>query len=472
MAFDSMQTPSHTTSASMFPVFLRLVGRRVLVVGGGEVALRKIRRLVRCGARVEVVAPKIHPELARMISAGTVHHRARRFAAAQMDDCVYVVAASSDRRLNAAVADAAGACRLFVNVVDDGAGSSATMPAIVERGSVTVAISSDGCAPVLSRRLRERLEDELPAGLAHLARFMGETRERVRRCVAPEARRALWERFLDGPGAQAALQGDLPRARRALESLARGQAAQGEVALVGAGPGDPDLLTLRALRLMRCADVVLYDSLVDPRILDLVRRDARRMFVGKRLGQRGMDQSAINAEMVRCARAGQRVVRLKGGDPFIFGRGGEEWLALAGQGVPVQVVPGISAANGSAAYAGIPLTHRDCAQACVFITGHAHDNDELMLPWESLAKRNQTVVIYMGRSRLPALCGRLISAGLPPDWPAAFIENGTRPEQRVLRATLADLPSRVEALPSNGPSLVIVGRVVRIGVGGTPSTRV
>lgn len=272
----------------------------------------------------------------------------------------------------------------------------------------------------------------------------------------------LWERFLDSPGAEAVLSGDEARGDLMLAALGRHSPVCGEVYLVGAGPGDPGLLTLRALQLMQQADAVLYDRLLGPRILDLVRRDAERVFVGKEQHRHVVSQAAINAELVRRARAGQRVLRLKGGDPFVFGRGGEEIQTLASEGIPFQVVPGITAANGCAAYAGIPLTHRDYAQACVFVTGHAKADGTLSLPWESLTRPGQTVVIYMGLGSLPVLCQALHAHGLPEDWPAALIADGTRATQKVIVSTLAELPQCAEQSGVQGPSLVIVGEVVRL----------
>ncbi|HEU0196678.1 MAG TPA: siroheme synthase CysG [Nevskiaceae bacterium] len=460
-----MSFPHVSLRASMaadFPAFLRLAGRRVLVVGGGVVALRKCLRLLCSGARIELVAPTLHPRLAVLVASGKLHHLGSGFHAALLDGCVYAVAATDDEALNAQVAAAAGVRGVFVNVVDDMQLSTAISPAVVDRSPLTVAISSGGHAPVLVRRLRERFEAELPANLGALARFVGGARAMVKARLPLMARRGLWERFLAGPGAEAVLRGDMARGTRVLATLLNGDPPDGEVYLVGAGPGDPELLTLRALRLMQQADVVLYDRLVDPRILELVRRDAERVYVGKRSHHHGLPQREINAELVRRAQRGQRVVRLKGGDPFVFGRGGEEAEALAAHGVPFQIVPGVSAANGCAAYAGIPLTHRDCAQACVFVTGHARADGQLALPWDSLARRGQTVVIYMGLETLAPLCRQLIGAGLPVQWPAAVVENGTRPDQRVIASTLGQLPQVVDAAKVTGPSVVIVGEVVAL----------
>jgi len=345
--------------------------------------------------------------------------------------------------------------------VDDPDASTYITPSIVQRDPVTLAISTDGAAPVLARRLRERLEALLPAAYGRLGAFMGRQRAQVK-ALPVEARRKLWEDFLDGPGPERLFIGDEAAATIELDSLLRGGPSRGEVYLVGAGPGDPDLLTFRALRLMQQADVVLYDRLVSPAILDLVRRDAERLFVGKRRNQHTVPQDEINAELVRLAQSGKRVLRLKGGDPFIFGRGGEEIEQLAAAGIAFQVVPGVTAASGCSAYAGIPLTHRDYAQSCIFVTGHARADGTLKLHWDQLARTGQTVVIYMGLATLPELCRQFIAHGLPADWPAAVVEHGTSAQQRVIAATLGDLPTRVAEAAFSGPTLVIVGEVVNL----------
>jgi uroporphyrin-III C-methyltransferase/precorrin-2 dehydrogenase/sirohydrochlorin ferrochelatase len=440
-----------------FPLFLKLAGERVLVVGGGEVALRKVRLLLRAQARVELVARELHPELA----AAGLALRAGEFTPAQLDGCRLAIAATDDAALNARVAEAARARGIPVNVVDDEAASSWVSAAIVDRAPLMVAISSGGGAPVLARRLREKLEGLIPEGYGRLARFLGAMRERLRRAPVAQ-RRAATEQFLDGAGAESLFAGDEAAAERTLDRLLAGEKVGGAVYLVGAGPGDPDLLTFRALRLMQQADVVLYDRLVSAPILERVRRDAERIFVGKGPRQHELSQQEINALLVKLAREGKRVLRLKGGDPFIFGRGGEEIESLAAQGIAFQVVPGITAANGCAAYAGIPLTHRDYAQSVTFVTGHARQDGQLDLDWPSLARKGQTVVFYMGRGSLPALCAALQQHGLPGDWPAALVEEGTSPQQRVVTGTLATLPPRVERAGVSGASLVIVGEVVRL----------
>jgi uroporphyrin-III C-methyltransferase/precorrin-2 dehydrogenase/sirohydrochlorin ferrochelatase len=445
-----------------FPIALRIGGARVVVVGGGQVAARKVRLLRRAEPVLEVVAAALNDELEGLREQGALAWIGKRFDPGQIDGCRLVIAATDDKDLNREIAAAARARNIPVNAVDDPAPSTFITPAIVDRSPLQIAISSGGAAPVLARRLRERIEAFVPTQLGRLADFLQTRRARVKDALPKPERRALWERFLDGAGAEAVLRGDEQRADRELDALLAGRPAGGEVYLVGAGPGDPDLLTFRALRLMQQADVVLYDRLLPEAILDLVRRDAERVFVGKRRNQHSVPQDEINAELVRRARAGQRVLRLKGGDPFVFGRGGEEIETLAAAGIPFQVVPGITAANGCAAYAGIPLTHRDYAQACIFVTGHARADGELTLPWDSLARRGQTVVIYMGLASLSMLCAKLIAHGLPRDWPAALIEEGTQPKQRVIAASLGDLPEKVAAADVAGASLIIVGEVVRL----------
>ncbi len=441
-----------------FPIFLKLKGARVLVVGGGEVALRKIRLLSRAGAQIEVAAAEVLPEI---LALPGVERAGSRFEPWRVAGCRLVVAATDDAALNRAVATAADAANVPVNVVDDPAPSSFITPSIVDRDPVLVAISTGGTAPVLARRLREKIEALIPETTSHLARFMQLQRERIK-ALPLTLRRRVWEKFLDGAGAESAMRGDAESAQGEIHNLIAGATQAGEVYLVGAGPGDPDLLTFRALRLMQQADVVLYDRLVSAPILERVRRDAERIFVGKGPRQHEFSQEEINALLVKLAKQGKRVLRLKGGDPFIFGRGGEEIETLGAHDVKFQVVPGITAANGCAAYAGIPLTHRDYAQACVFVTGHAQKDGTLKLNWDQLAQRGQTVVIYMGLGSLPQLCAQLIAHGLPRDWPAALIEEGTSERQQVIAGTLGDLPRKVEGANIRGASLVIVGEVVKL----------
>lgn len=448
--------------SGFFPLFARLEAQPVLVVGGGEVAARKIRLLKNAGAIPHIVALDLNAELASLVAEGEARHLAKEFSADQILGCRLVIAATDQVELNAKVLAAAEAANVLCNVVDDADNSRFITPSMVHRAPVTVAISTGGSAPVLARRLRERIEAMLPSAYGEVARFMDRFRDRVAE-LPQEARRQLWEDFLDGPGPERILAGDEVAAVFEIESLLSGAKPRGEVYLVGAGPGDPDLLTFRALRLMQQCDVVLYDALISQEILNLVRRDAERIYVGKRREKHTLPQEQINAELVRHAQQGKRVLRLKGGDPFVFGRGGEEIEELAEAGISFQVVPGITAANGCASYAGIPLTHRDCAQSCVFVTGHRSKNGVLELHWDSLARKEQTVVIYMGRTALAELCEKLMAHGLPGDWPAAMVGQGTTRTQQVIVGSLATLAEQVRQREDiDGASLVIVGEVVKL----------
>jgi len=446
------------------PIFVKLAGRPCVVIGGGEVAARKVALLRECGARVTIVAPKLGATLASLAAGGEVTHRAARFAESDLGGAALVIAATGDRAVNADVSRCAQAHNLPVNVVDDPELCSFIFPSIVDRSPVIIAASTGGASPVLARLLRARLEALIPAAYGELARLAQRFRARVARAVPPEGRRSFWERVLQGPIAELVLTGRVGQAEVELEAQLEGAHATqalGEVYLVGAGPGNPDLLTFAALRLMQQADVVLYDNLVSPPILALTRRDAERIYVGKRRAYHAMRQEQINARMIELARAGKRVLRLKGGDPYIFGRGGEEIESLAAAGVRFEVVPGITAAAGVAAYAGIPLTHRDYAHSCVLVTGHLKDGT-MDLDWHGLARPKQTLVIYMGLLGLDALCRQLIAHGMPADMPAAVVQQATLPQQRVVTGSLSNLAAEVERAQLHAPTLVIVGDVVRL----------
>jgi len=374
------------------------------------------------------------------------------------------IAATSDDAVNRAVAAAARARRIPVNVVDQPALCSFILPSIIERAPLIVAVSSGGTSPVLARLLRARLESLIPAGYGRLAALAGAFRDRVKARFKPQERRRFWERVLQGPIAELVFSGRDVEAREALQATledTRLAFSGGEVSLVGAGPGDPDLLTFRALRLMQQADVVVYDRLVSRPVLDLVRLEAERIYAGKERAQHTLPQEDINHLLVRLAREGKRVVRLKGGDPFIFGRGGEEIETLAAEGIPFQVVPGITAAAGCASYAGIPLTHRDFAQSVVFVTGHLQ-NGSIDLNWAALAQPRQTIVFYMGLVGIEVLCRELSAHGLPAATPAALIQQGTTPQQRVLTGTLESLPAIVRRSGVKAPTLIIIGEVVTL----------
>ncbi|MBD8682679.1 siroheme synthase CysG [Pseudomonas sp. CFBP 13719] len=444
------------------PLFHKLRDSQVLVVGGGEIALRKSRLLAEAGAVLRVVAPSIDPQLADLVRGSGGQMLDRGYLSSDLDGCVLVIAATDDEPLNAQVsADARARC-VPVNVVDAPALCTVIFPAIVDRSPLVVAVSSGGDAPVLARLIRAKLETWIPSTYGELAGLAARFRQKVK-ALYPDVtqRRAFWEEVFQGPIADRQLAGQGAEAERMLQAKVDGAPphAPGEVYLVGAGPGDPDLLTFRALRLMQQADVVLYDRLVAPAILDLCRRDAERVYVGKRRAEHALPQDQINQQLVALAKQGKRVLRLKGGDPFIFGRGGEEIEELAAHGIPFQVVPGITAASGCAAYAGIPLTHRDYAQSVRFVTGHLKNNTS-DLPWHDLVSPGQTLVFYMGLIGLPIICEELIRHGRAADTPAALIQQGTTVNQRVFTGTLADLPRMVAEHEVHAPTLVIVGEVV------------
>jgi uroporphyrin-III C-methyltransferase / precorrin-2 dehydrogenase / sirohydrochlorin ferrochelatase len=447
------------------PIFMRIKGRRCLVVGGGEVAARKVTMLRKAGGDVLVVSPELHHELTAMVEAGQIIHQADVFRAEQLDGACLVIAATDDEQVNRAVYAEANIRHLPVNVVDCPELCTFTMPSIVERYPLTIAISSGGAAPVLARMIRARIETLVPATYGRLASIAAEYRDKVKaRFATTQERRIFWESVFQGPIGERVLSGQEATARAALEQVLSGEAdAQdhGEVYLVGGGPGDPDLLTFRALRLMQQADVCVYDKLVSKEVMELVRRDAELIYVGKARDQHTLPQDEINDLLVKLAKEGKRVLRLKGGDPFIFGRGGEEIETLMQHGVPFQVVPGISAANGVSAYAGIPLTHRDHAQSCLFTTGHLKDGT-VHLDWPALVRPKQTVVIYMGLVGLDEICRQLIAHGLDATTPAAVVQQGTTMRQKVVVADLATLAERVQAAEMKPPCLTIVGDVVKL----------
>lgn len=443
------------------PIFADLKKRPVLVVGGGEVAARKIDLLLRAGAEVRVVAQALSTEVEHLCQQSAIQWLAQAYAAEQLDDVFLVIAATDDTVLNAQVYEDANERRVLANVVDDQPKCSFIFPSIVDRSPIVVAISSSGQAPVLARMLREKLETLLPASLGKMAVIAGNWRERVKqRFSSMSARRRFWEQAFDGRFASLTAAGQVDEAEVALQQLmdAPDDAThQGLVTLVGAGPGDAGLLTLRGLQVMQQADVVLYDYLVSDEVLDLVRRDAEKICVGKRAGNHSVMQEETNRQLVELAKQGKKVVRLKGGDPFIFGRGGEELQVLAQAGIPFQVVPGITAAAGATAYAGIPLTHRERAQSVMFITGQIRtDGDGLQ--WSELARGQQTLAIYMGAMKAAEISHQLIAHGRGASTPVAVIARGTRPDQQVLTGTLQNLEQLAQQAPS--PALLVIGEVV------------
>ena len=455
------------------PLFHNLKGRNIMVVGGGEIALRKVRLVQEASAIITIVAKDFCPDLLAMDAADKKHGcNGLRLVTAAYDhqhmldipNIVMVIAATNDRDLNRLVSEHAQSANILSNVVDDPGFSTVIFPSIVDRSPIQIAISSGGDAPVLVRLLRTKFEALLPAGMSKLGALAGSFRERVKAKFSNGAdRKAFWEEVFYGPIAEQAYANNLDEAERLLTDKLDNtdEFKTGEVYLVGGGPGDPDLLTFKALRLMQQADIVLYDRLVSPEVLNLVRRDASRIFVGKTAGDHPVTQENINQKLVDYALEGNRVVRLKGGDPFIFGRGGEEIETLAEHNIPFQVVPGITAASGCASYAGIPLTHRDHAQSVRFIAGHLRSG-EMDLNWPELVQPNQTLVFYMGLSGMETICQHLKDHGLAADTPVALVEKGTTNDQRVFTGDLDTLPAIVREAGAKAPTLIIVGHVVSL----------
>lgn len=448
------------------PIFLKVENNPCLVVGGGEVAARKVNQLLRAGAEVHVIAPVLCKSLQSMAESERIIHHDNMFYPEIMADQILVIAATDDAALNKHVSDLARAAQIPVNVVDNPALCSFIMPSVVDRDPVFVAISTSGASPVLARLLRARLETMIPASYGQLARLMQAFRNKARlRFPGLSERRRFWENIIQGPVAEMLFAGREKQARITLAALFEDTPMQpdvvGEVYLVGGGPGDPDLLTFRALRLMQQAEVVLYDRLVAPAIVDLVRKDAEMIYVGKEREHHALSQQEITRLLIDKAREGKRVLRLKGGDPFMFGRGGEEIDGLAEAGVPFQVVPGITAAAGCSSYAGIPLTHRDYAHACIFITGHIKDG-KLSLNWNALVQPMQTIAVYMGVKGMDVLSAKLLEHGMQASMPAAIIQQGTLNAQRVFITNVKEMAQVAADGDIKPPSMVIIGEVVRL----------
>jgi len=448
------------------PIFFDIKQKPCLVIGGGEVAARKVSLLLKAQSAVTVVSPELSQELVDWLDEGKLTHIARGFEDADIEQPVLVIAATDDSDVNRRVSELAQARGIPVNVVDDPSLGSFITPSIVDRSPVQIAISTGGSSPVLARMIRTKLEGCIPAAYGRLGALVSDFREKVKaKFTNVDQRRAFWESILESTVADRVYSGHEDEAaeelQKAIDAADANPKYQGEVYLVGAGPGDPDLLTFRALRLMQSCDVMVYDRLVSPAIRELVRRDAELIYVGKARDKHTMQQENINELLVRLAKEGKRVLRLKGGDPFIFGRGGEEIELLAQEGVPFQVVPGITAAAGCASYAGIPLTHRDYSQACVFVTGHLKDGT-VDLNWPALAQPNQTVVFYMGLHGAPTLCKEMMGHGLPPTTPVALVQKGTTPDQKTVIATLDTLEETLRTHTFEPPTLIIVGEVVSL----------
>ena len=448
-----------------FPVNLKLSGNSCLLVGDGEAMLAKARLLRKSSCRLVLVAESPGVELVELINASGGEVLQRPFEAQDVVGHRLVIASCSNETTALAISEAARQRSVLVNIIDRPELCDFIFPAIVDRDPLVVAISSSGSAPVLARRVRDQIESLLPANLGVLGQFITARRQEANSQLRKlgVSVRQFWEQLLDGPVTEQLLTGNTDQAEQAfnaaLSSADQKNARQGEVYLLGAGPGDPDLMTFKARRLLQKADVILYDRLVNEAIVDLGRRDARRIYVGKSRGDHTLPQKDINALMIELAQQGNIIARLKGGDPFVFGRGGEELEGLAQQQIPFQVVPGVSAANGCACYAGIPLTHRDYAQSVRFITGHLKEDGQT-LPWQSLHKDTETLVIYMGLTALANICQQLIELGWEADTPAALVEQGTLPGQRVHIGRLDNLASLAEAMEVGPPTLIIVGKII------------
>ena len=443
------------------PIFADLKRRPCLVVGGGNSAWRKTRMLLKAGADVGVIATKLNADFTAAIAANQIRFVGDTFSPANLDGIFLAIAATPHKALNALVYQSANQRQVLVNVVDDTQRCSFIVPSIVDRSPIIVAISSSGKAPVLARLLRQKLEATLPQHLGKMATIASGFRDYLATQLSTfSSRRAFWEQAFNGRFADLVAVGRHSEAQQALEQqLQQHTPPVGQVALIGAGPGDAGLLTLRGLQLMQQADVVLYDYLVSDEVMALVRRDAELVCVGKKAGFHSVPQEQTNRLIVEYAQQGKRVVRLKGGDPFVFGRGAEELEVLAEAGIDFQVVPGITAAAGATAYAGIPLTHRDYAQTAMFITGHLKP-DGKQLDWSTLARGNQTLVIYMGLMKSSHIQQQLLDHGRAPDTPIAIIERGTQATQKVLTGQLHELADLAQHAAS--PSLIVVGEVVKL----------
>lgn len=441
------------------PIFCQLRDRPCLLVGGGDIAERKARLLMEAGAKLTVNALAFAPQFEVWAKEGMLTLVQGSFDESLLDPCWLAIAATNDDAVNQQVSLAAETRRIFCNVVDAPRQASFIMPSIIDRSPLMVAVSSGGTSPVLARLLREKLESVLPQHLGKVARYAGQLRGRVKKQFATVSeRRRFWEKFfINDRLAQSLANQDEQSVTAITESMLNEPLDhRGEVVLVGAGPGDAGLLTLKGLQQIQQADVVVYDRLVSDEIMNLVRRDADRVFVGKRAGYHCVPQEEINQILLREAEQGKRVVRLKGGDPFIFGRGGEELETLCNGGIPFSVVPGITAASGCSAYSGIPLTHRDYAQSVRLVTGHLKTGGEL--DWENLAAEKQTLVFYMGLNQAATIQAKLIESGMSAEMPVALVENGTSVQQRVVDGNLSQLGELAGQVAS--PALIIVGRVV------------
>jgi uroporphyrin-III C-methyltransferase/precorrin-2 dehydrogenase/sirohydrochlorin ferrochelatase len=451
---------------SLLPLFIDIKNKPCLIVGGGKIAARKLKMLCKAEADITIIAPNICNEIKELCETHSLTTCLREFSDTDVTSQSLIIAATNDALLNKHISNLSKQKNILINVADNFKQGDVVLPSVIDRDPIQIAVTTGGASPVLARLLRRNLERCTPSSYGSLASLVEKYRQKTAEIIQDEdSRRRFWEEVLQGPISEMVLAGKLDIAeetlQRKLSDKNFSNNDNGEVYLVGAGPGDPDLLTFRALRLMQQADVVVYDRLVSDQIMNLVRKDADKIYAGKQRANHAIQQESINHLLVRLAKEGKRVLRLKGGDPFIFGRGGEEIETLMEEGVHFQVVPGITAAAGCASYSGIPLTHRDHAQACTFVTGHLRDGT-VNLNWKMLAHANQTIVFYMGLHGLNIICEQLVKHGLSADTPAALISKGTTPDQRVLIGDLTSLPNLVDEQHVQGPTLIIVGSVVSL----------
>ena len=451
---------------SLLPLFIDIKNKPCLLVGGGRVAARKLKMLCKAEAKVTVIAPEICEDVKKLCDQHSLNVELRKFQDNDIDQQRLIIAATDNAELNSHISELAKQKDIFVNVSNDFTQGDVVLPSVINRDPIQIAVTTGGASPVLARLLRSNLERSTPSTYGTLASLVEKYRNKAKQALPDEVTiRRFWEEVLQGPIAEMVFAGKADAAEEALVKKLSSKDVTGEkigeVYLVGAGPGDPDLLTFRALRLMQQADVVVYDRLVSNQIMELIRKDAENIYAGKERSKHTLEQETINQLLIRLAKEGKRVLRLKGGDPFIFGRGGEEIESLMEEGVHFQVVPGITAAAGCASYSGIPLTHRDHAQACIFVTGHLRDGT-VNLNWDMLAHANQTLVFYMGLHGLKIICQQLAKHGLDETTPAALVTKGTTPEQRVMIGDLSTLPDLVDEHHVHGPTLIIVGTVVTL----------
>ena len=439
-----------------------------LIVGGGSVAERKLDLLIKAKADITVISLEFSDYILDLAKTHNIRCVKKEYSNKILEENKYnfVISATNDVSLNERVAKDCKKYNIIVNVVDQPEICDFIFPSILERGDITVAVSTGGASPVLARVLRTKLETMVPGSYGKLAEIVSANRIKVREKMKKfSSNKIFWEKMLNGKFLELVLSGKTDEAKSFLdeqiENFDEDIANQGEVYLVGAGPGDPDLLTFKALRLMQQADIALYDRLVHPSIVDLIRRDATKIYVGKERDNHVVRQEEINELLVKYAKEGKKVLRLKGGDPFIFGRGGEEIETLADEKIAFQVVPGITSASGCSTYSGIPLTHRDYAQSCIFVTGHLKKG-KLELDWEKLIQENQTIVFYMGLVSIDIICEQLIQHGLSELTPCALIQQGTTNTQKEFISILKDMPTVVKTKKPKAPTIFIIGGVVAL----------